>query len=109
MLPRIPAPLGTLFANEANPRSTRFLLFQYYVDGLNDFLFWIGLAVNNHIVNARLCSGNVQGVLFAKTVVPAAVPDPKEVGVLLERPGKLSARQFLDVDVSALVGISVQF
>ena len=75
------------------------------VDRLNDPLVLVGLAVNDNLMNALLDPRHIDGVLFGKTVVPAAVPHPQKVSIFLVGVGKLSTCQFLNKDVSIRVRI----
>ena len=51
------------------------------VDGLDDFLVLVGLAIDDDLVLERLGAIDLDRMLLGQTVVPAAVPDRQVVRV----------------------------
>ena len=69
-----------------------------------------GLALQYTMVScsASLDRGDIDEVLLAEPIVPAAVPCGQQVGVFLEGPGELRAGELLHVDIAVGVGIGLQ-
>jgi hypothetical protein len=70
------------------------ILLQDVIDGFDDCLARVGLAVNDDLMDAFLGARHVDRVLLGETVVP----EPEEISIFLKGPGKLSASQLLDID-----------
>src|SRR5579871_6055386 len=79
------------------------------VDGFDHLLVGVGLAVDDHLVDAFLRPLDVDGMALQVAVEPAAVPGAEEVRVLLESVSELGAGQRLDVQVALVVGERLEF
>ena len=60
-------------------------------------------------MDAFLGARHVDRMLLGEAIVPAAVPDPEEVGVFLKGACELRTSQGLDIDVAFGIGIILQF
>src|ERR1700735_4987472 len=85
------------------------VVFENDIDGLDDLLAGIGLAINDDLVLQLSGAADQHDVLLGKAVIPAAIPGGQIVRVFLECACQLSAGQFLNIDISVGARIGLEF
>ena len=85
--------------------SGRSFVFKDDSDGVDDASVWMFFAVDDYLVFGDLAFSVIEKMFVCQPIVPAAIPCGEKVGVLLIGVCELSARQFLNVDVS--IGVDV--
>src|SRR3954466_11229644 len=83
-------------------------LLEHHFHRLNNSNLWICFAIDNDSMLELLRAGYIEEVLLCQTIVPAAIPGGKPIGVTLPSTGKLGAGSCLHVDVPLGVGVCCQ-
>ena len=76
-----------------------------YVDGLDDLLARIGLAMDDDFVLQSFGPRNLHHVFLGKAVVPTAIPSGQIIRVFLKRVRQLSTGQLLNIEIAVAVGV----
>src|SRR3954447_17466612 len=84
------------------------LIFEDNGDSINNTYAGIGFAMDYDLMLELLGSIRVRKMFFRKSIVPPAIPSNQKISVFLECTSQLSAREFLNVEISVGVGVGTK-